>query len=68
MLLLRNKVQQQNNLHASLATCTCRQAKQRTCVNCELITEQHQESEPASCALWVSCRQTKCQCKNWINL
>jgi len=25
--------------------------------NCKLITAQHQDSEPGSCALWVSYRQ-----------
>jgi len=64
MLLLRNTVKQQNNQHASFATCLCRQAKQRTWVNCKLITAQHQDNEPGSCALWVSYRQTNCQCKN----
>jgi len=29
----------------------------------KLITAQPQDSEPGSCALWVSYRQIKCQCK-----
>jgi len=52
MLLLRNKLQQYNNQRASSATSLCRRAKQRTWVNCKLITAQHQDSEPGFCALW----------------
>ena len=33
-------------------------------VNCKLITACYQNSEPDSCALWVSYRQTNCHCKN----
>jgi len=38
--------------------------KQRSWVNCELITAQPQDREPGSCALWVSYLQINCQCKN----
>jgi len=64
MSLLRNKVQQWNNLHASFATCLCTQAKQRTWVNGKLITAQNQDSEPGSCAVWVLYRQINCHFKN----
>ena len=33
-------------------------------VNCKLITVCYQNSEPDSCAVWVSCRQANCHCKN----
>ena len=46
----------------SFATCLCRQGATR--VNCKLITTCSQNSEPDSCAVWVSYRQTNCHCKN----
>ena len=33
-------------------------------VNRKLITAWHQNSEPSSCAVWVSHRQINCHCKN----
>jgi len=33
------------------------QAKERTWVNCKLIAARHQNCEPGSCAVWVSCQQ-----------
>ena len=38
--------------------------KEADLVNCKLITACYQNSEPDSCAVWVSYRQTNCQCKN----
>ena len=38
--------------------------KERTWVNSKLITICYQNSEPDSCAVWVSYRQTYCHCKN----
>jgi len=38
--------------------------KEADLVNCKLITACYQNSEPDSCAVWVSYRQTNCHCKN----
>jgi len=43
------------------------QAKEQTWVNCKIITAWHQNSEPGSCAVWVSYRQINSHCKNYID-
>jgi len=39
------------------------QAKGRIWVSCNLTTAWHQNSEPGSCAVWVSYHKINCHCK-----
>ena len=39
-------------------------SKEANLVNGKLMTACHQNSETDSCAVWVSCRQKNCHCKN----
>jgi len=44
------------------------QSKDRTWVNCMLISVWHQNNEPDSCAAWVSYRQINCHCKKYKSI
>ena len=63
--LLRNEDQPQKKLLP--VSQPARQEKERAQVHCKLLTARNQNSEPGSCAVWVSYRTINCHCKNYIN-